>query len=148
MGRQRFSKTSWVTKWNNNNSVLSTGFIFLYVIGQGSSRPTPPPNPHKKKKENSTGYRHCYWLPFKVRRKTILLKTQHILVAGHITIKLGLIWKLPPCWLAFTVLECAMKAAGGEKTSVLLSWQPALHAAVLTCQAKYTHWWDSNMRLW
>lgn len=36
---------------------------------------------------------------------TLLLKTPHVLAAtaGHGEMKLGLNWKRPPCWLAFTV---------------------------------------------
>lgn len=55
--------------------------------------------------------------------KTILLEALHTLTAGRGEIKLGLPWKLPPCSLAFTVLEralCFSQTPGGELSPTFL----------------------------
>lgn len=43
--------------------------------------------------------------------------TASLMKTRHRQIKLGLSWKLPPCWAAFKVPESATQAAGGEETS-------------------------------
>lgn len=37
--------------------------------------------------------------------KTLLLRMPHALVVGRRETKLGLVWRLLPCWLTLTVLE-------------------------------------------
>ena len=72
--------------------------------------------------------------------KQMVLKTQYTLVVGHRGIKLQLTWKLPPCWLVFTVL------AGATLVMVLLS-SKTFNAMILTCQERRAHWWHDIIRV-
>lgn len=49
-----------------------------------------------------------------------IVKISHTLVARHGETKLILKWKLPSCWLVFTVYEEAMQATGGELSPIVL----------------------------
>lgn len=46
-------------------------------------------------------------------------------------INVYMIWKLPLCWILFTVLEIPGQAGGGEKPSVLFSYEHSSHSADL-----------------
>lgn len=95
--------------------------------------------------------RRLWKADFQCHDKTLLLKTQSILVVGYI-IKLKLIRKFPPCWLAFIVMESTMQAAGEEKTLVvspsagpcMLQYRPT-RQDVLKVQWRHEGYWDNQL---
>lgn len=84
---------------------------FLLVIGQGISTSF----------QNSTVYGHCPWLPTMTIRKGSALKdTTHIACRTERS-QAQTDQEIPPCWLAFMRLECAMQLDFWErKTSMVL----------------------------
>lgn len=114
------------------------------------AREVPDPLHHpaplsKKKKENSTGYRHCYWLPFKVRRKTILLKMQHVLVAGHNRNQAGTDLITSSLLTSFHSDRMCYESCWRRKDTsvIILATSPSCCSTNLP--GKYTHWGHSNM---
>lgn len=70
--------------------------------------------------------------------KTLLLKRSRThLDTEEREIRLGLSWKPPPCWVAFTVLEVAMQAMGAEESLIVSLLNAA--SIILTSLTRCTH---------
>ena len=96
--------------------------------------------------QNNKGSFHLSCCPPELDNKTLFLKIPHILDSWSREIKLELILKFLPCWLAFIVLRVAMQTCEGEKTSLVLSsTRPCCnHCHYMLC----AYWCNSGMSIW
>lgn len=108
----------------------------LQIIYQGGPRHTP---------QTTQAIANALDFPPELDDKTLLLKTQFVLIVRHREDKIYVTWKFPPCRLVFLVTEGDMQFVVGGNTS-LVSGELTLSSIKLAFPERCTHWWNSGIK--